>query len=144
MILLSMKISNKIASLSFLAAFAFFTSGFCAFPMETAAASHMQMSDMGGTSGYENTQDGNQVDQGCPTCESTPKSINGCTISCGNSISKTGAIKKVNSSSELPVLAISHWDSVEYLSTGELSFFDSSPPDPSLLIEALLSVAKKE
>ncbi len=139
-----MKISNKIASLSFLAAFAFFTSGFCAFPMETAAASHMQMSDMGGISGYENTQENNQVNPGCATCDSTSKSINGCTISCGNSISKTGAIKKVNASSELPVLAISHWDSVAYLSTDELSFLDSSPPYPSLLTEVLLSVAKKE
>lgn len=139
-----MKISNKIASFSLLAAFAFFTSGFCAFPMETAAASHMQMSDMGETSDYENTQDGNQADQGCPTCESTPKSIDGCTISCENSTFKTAAIKKINGSSELPVLAISHWDSVSYLSTDELSLIDSSPPDPSLLIEALLSVAKKE
>lgn len=139
-----MKISRKIVSFSFLAAFAFFASGFCAFPMGASAASHMQMSDMGETSDYGNTQDGSQVDPGCPTCESTPKSINGCTISCGNSISKTGAIKKVNGSSELPVLAISHWDSVAYLSTDEFGFVNSSPPGPPLLTEALLSVAKKE
>lgn len=139
-----MKFSNKIAYLSIIAVFAFFTSGFCAFPMGASAASHMQMLDMGGTPDYENTQESNQVNPGCVTCDSTSKSINGCTISCGNSISKTGAIKKVNSSSELPILAISHWDSVAYLSTDELSFLDSSPPNPSLLTEALLSVAKKE
>ncbi len=139
-----MKTSKKIASFGFIAAFAFFASGFCAFPMGVSAASHMQMSDMGGASGYENTEESNQVNPGCATCDSTSKSINGCTISCGNSISKTGTVKKVNGSSELPVLAITHWDSVAYLPIDESGFVNSSPPGPPLLTEVLLSVAKKE
>lgn len=140
-----MKISQKIAFFSLIAAFTLFTSGLCTFPMAASASTHGMLGGMNMNvgAGDNNTLNVHQVAGGCSTCASDQNNLNACSLSCGNSISKTAVVKKVGISFDFPV-SIEQSDFVSSLDLNESDLSDSSPPHVSFITEALLSVSKKE
>lgn len=139
-----MKILRRIALFSFIFAIAFFASGACLFPMTIAEAAMddgMVMTDVLS----DGVQTNHCLDQNSDGCGTDQSNFNSCSISCGNSTSKTATIKKAQ---DVPWLyALSSVSLSDYI--GISAYHDFRPLPDSLAwggnqADILLSVAKRE
>lgn len=141
-VVVPMKSSKKTIVLSLLLAVAFFTSGSCVFPMASAQAAAMDMSDMSMGEGDEvqNIHCSDRDGSGCGLTQDQTD-FSDCS-SCGSPATKTAVVKKIQDTPGLPTL--------NHLSESFLSEAYDVHPVPHALTSGggrerlLLSVAKKE